>query len=125
MKLKIDSHIKLLKFLKQTKSNISKIDEFYNEVELGDKTNREAYEANEYFNIVFGNDFKRRDDSELNNQIINSFLNYGYSILLSIVSRAIVKAGLDTRIALFHKSFSNHYALACDLMEPFRTIVDV
>jgi CRISPR-associated protein Cas1 len=32
---------------------------------------------------------------------------------------------MDTRISLFHKSFTNHFALASDLMEPFRIIIDV
>ncbi len=51
-------------------------------------------------------------------------LNYGYAILLSYLSRSIVKKGLDNRISIFHKSFNNHFALACDLMEPFRPMVD-
>lgn len=54
----------------------------------------------------------------------NDLLNYGYAILLGYISRSIVKKGLDLRISIFHKSFSNCYALACDLMEPFRPIVD-
>jgi CRISPR-associated protein Cas1 len=51
-------------------------------------------------------------------------LNYSYAILMAYISRSIVKKGLDTRISIFHKSFSNYYALASDLMEPFRPIVD-
>lgn len=51
-------------------------------------------------------------------------LNYGYSILRAMVIKSIIKKGLDSRIAIFHKSFSNFYALASDFMEPFRIIID-
>lgn len=56
--------------------------------------------------------------------IFNSMLNYGYTVLRSLVIRSIIKKGLDPRISLFHKSFSNFFALASDLMEPFRPVVD-
>ena len=55
---------------------------------------------------------------------INKYLNYGYAILRSYFSKSIVKKGLDPRISIFHKSFHNHFALASDLMEVFRIIID-
>lgn len=122
IRMKIISQINLLKFYKIHYD--SNLENNLSEIAFGDETNREAIVAKQYFQYLFGENFNRRSETDEFQMIVNSFLNYGYSILLSIVSRSVVKNGLDNRIALFHKSFDNHFALACDLMEPFRCIVD-
>lgn len=121
VKLKIQSQINFLSFLKE---DIKEFDILYNQIQSGDYTNREAVVAKKYFQIIFGVTFERHNDTNETNQYINAFLNYGYTILLGIVARSILKNGLDTRLAVFHRSFSNHTALASDFMEPFRVIVD-
>jgi CRISPR-associated endonuclease Cas1 subtype II len=88
-------------------------------VVLGDKTNREGHAAKVYFNALFGKDFSRK---QLND--INAGLNYGYSIILSMFSREIVKNGCITQIGIKHSNYFNQYNLASDLMEPFRVIID-
>ena len=85
-----------------------------------DVTNREGHAAKIYWHTLFGISFNRRDE----NEIINKYLNYGYAILRSYLSKSIVKKGLDPRISIFHKSFHNHFALSSDLMEVFRIIID-
>lgn len=45
--------------------------DFANEVELGDVTNREGHSAKVYFNTLFGKNFKRSMETD-----INKFLNY-------------------------------------------------
>lgn len=84
----------------------------------------EAINAKTFFSSIFGNKFTRFDESSSSSKFINSLLNYGFTILMSAFARSIIKNGYDLRIGLFHKSFNNHFALACDLMEPFRVIVD-
>lgn len=88
-------------------------------IEFNDNTNREGHAAKVYFNALFGKDFTRASDSN-----INAALNYGYSIILSSFAREIVANGFITQIGLFHDNMFNHFNLACDLMEPFRPIVD-
>ena len=88
-----------------------------------DITNREGHVAKVYWHKLFGIDFIR-DTNAYKNTIINSALNYGYAILRGMVIRSIIKKGLDPRFSLFHKSFSNFFALGSDLMEAFRPIVD-
>ncbi|MDR3021728.1 MAG: type II CRISPR-associated endonuclease Cas1 [Clostridiales bacterium] len=94
--------------------------EYIEQVELGDTTNREGHSAKVYFNALFGMDFDRRLDGE-----INAALNYGYAILLSSVAREIVVAGFITQIGIHHINQFNHYNLASDLMETFRPILDL
>lgn len=101
------------------KEEYSLLQQYMEEIEFGDVTNREGHAAKVYFNALFGKDFTRTDDS-----IINATLNYGYSIMLSVFNREIVANGYITQIGLFHDNMFNSFNLASDLMEPFRTIID-
>lgn len=89
------------------------------DVRSGDTTNREASAARIYFQALFGPGFSRDDDMP-----VNAALNYGYSILLSAVSREIVSRGYLTQCGICHRNEYNQFNLSCDLMEPFRPIVD-
>lgn len=93
--------------------------EYYNQVELGDVTNREGHAAKVYFNALWGKSFSRSQDN-----FTNAALNYGYSILLSCVNREITSLGYITQLGLFHDNVFNHFNLGCDLMEPWRPIID-
>lgn len=89
------------------------------EIEFGDASNREGHAAKVYFNALFGLDFTRTSENS-----INAALNYGYSLLLSSVSREITINGYITQLGVFHDNMFNQFNLASDLMEPFRPIVD-
>ncbi len=93
--------------------------EYIMHVEFKDETNREGHAAKVYFNALFGLDFTRTADND-----INAALNYGYSILLSTFNREIVSNGYVTQLGLFHDNMFNQFNLGSDLMEPFRPIVD-
>ena len=97
----------------------SRLRSLVQEVRSGDPTNREAHAARLYFQVLFGNGFSRDQDT-----VVNAALNYGYSILLSSVNREIVARGYLTQIGICHRNEYNQYNLSCDLMEPFRPIVD-
>ena len=89
------------------------------EVRSGDSTNREGHAARLYFAALFGPSFSRDSDIPL-----NAALNYGYAILLSAVNREIVARGFLTQTGICHRNEYNQFNLSCDLMEPFRPIVD-
>ena len=93
--------------------------EYANSVEKGDFTNREGHAAKVYFNRLFGKDFSRSD-----NNTINAALDYGYGILLSAFNREITSMGYITQIGIHHDNMYNQFNLSCDLMEPFRPLVD-
>lgn len=92
---------------------------YVSEVTLGDKTNREAHAAKVYFNSLFTKKFIRNDTDD-----INAALNYGYSVMLSNFNKEIINNGYLTQLGIHHKSEFNQFNLACDLMEPFRPIID-
>lgn len=95
------------------------LEEYIDQLEFFDKSNREGHAAKVYFHALFGKDFSRDDDS-----YINAAINYGYGIILSTFNREIVSNGYLTQIGIRHKNEFNDFNLSCDLMEPFRIIVD-
>jgi CRISPR-associated protein Cas1 len=54
----------------------------------------------------------------------NGLLNYGYAVVRAAVGRAIVAAGLTPALGIHHSNRSNAFALADDLLEPLRPLVD-
>ncbi|MBQ3087841.1 MAG: type II CRISPR-associated endonuclease Cas1 [Clostridia bacterium] len=114
---KIKQQAKNLAFFELPEEQL--LQKYIEEIEFNDVTNREGHAAKVYFNALFGKGFSR---SETN--FTNAALNYGYSILLSCINREIVCNGYLTQLGLFHDNMFNFYNLGCDLMEPFRPIVD-
>ena len=90
-------------------------------VRSGDPDNVEAQAARRYWPLLFGKDF-RRDRSQAG---INAMLNYSYTVLRSGVARAIMAAGLHPSLGLAHRQRGNTFALADDLIEPFRPLADL
>ena len=95
------------------------IESYIGNVELLDATNREGHAAKVYFNALFGMDFTRSADNA-----VNASLNYGYSLILSAFNREVSANGYLTQLGIFHNNMFNHFNLSCDLMEPFRILVD-
>jgi CRISPR-associated endonuclease Cas1 subtype II len=93
--------------------------EYVSQMQYGDESNREGHAAKVYFNALFGKDFSRGQENP-----INAALNYGYSILLSTFNKEVTANGYLTQLGLFHDNMFNPYNLSCDLMEPFRIMVD-
>jgi CRISPR-associated protein Cas1 len=86
----------------------------------GDTSNMEGVAASQYWKYFFEIDFKR----ERFGDYPNNFLNYGYAILRAATARALSGSGLLNTLGIHHKSKYNAFALADDIMEPFRPIVD-
>ena len=98
------------------------------EVKSGDRENAEAQAAQVYWKALFrGPDspnstanFRRRRDGASPNDL----LNYGYMVMRATVARSLVAAGLHPALGIGHTSRSNNFALADDMLEPFRPFVD-
>ncbi len=117
VKLKIYQQYTVLELSKRIKDE--RLLQYIEEVKDGDITNREGHAAKIYFNSLFGNEFSRSLECDT-----NSALDYGYSILLSTFNKEIVSKGYITQLGINHKNEFNFFNLSCDLMEPFRPIVD-
>ncbi len=91
---------------------------------MGQHPQKEATSARYYWSL-FGQtmgrgDFVRSRDGGG----INSLLNFGYAILLSLTLRNLFAVGLDPTFGIFHVVRERATPLAYDLMEPFRPCVD-
>lgn len=89
-------------------------------VRTGDSQNIEGRAAAIYWKKIFGHPFVR--DRQAEN--VNIIFNYGYTVLRAMVARAICAVGLHPSIGLNHHNRYDLFALADDLIEPFRPCVD-
>ncbi len=94
-----------------------------NSVRSGDPDNYEARAAAFYWKNIFSefipNFVRGRHEADPNN-----LLNYGYAILRAITARSLVASGLMPTFGIHHHNKYNAYALADDIMEPYRPYVD-
>jgi len=90
-------------------------------VRSGDPDNLEAQGARRYWSLLFGPDFRR----DQNGDGLNGLLNYGYTVLRATTARAVIAAGLHPSIGLHHSHDNNAMRLVDDLMEPFRPMIDL
>lgn len=118
---KIKNQREVLEILHKDEATVLKLKEFEFNIEAGDSTNREAHAAKVYFNTLMDSSFSRGND----NILLNSGLDYGYSIIRSYISRFCVGYGLNTQIGIHHKNEYNRFNLVDDIMEPIRPFIDI
>lgn len=93
------------------------------QVRSGDPGNVEAQAARLYWSRALGKGMGRQPAA---GQLIgaNACLDYGYSVLRGHLMRAVLAAGLAPALGVFHRGRGNAFALADDLIEPFRPAID-
>lgn len=109
--------------LETISGNKNSFDFLASKVLSGDSSNMEGVAAGQYWKSFFDTydiNFRR----ERFGDYPNSFLNYGYAILRAATARALSGSGLLNTLGIHHKSKYNPFALADDIMEPFRPLVD-
>ena len=111
--------------LAQQQITTQNIEYWATQVKSGDIENHEGRAAAYYWKNIFTcfsfmPPFFRSRDGESPNHL----LNYGYAILRAITARALTGSGLLPVVGLFHRNKYNAYALADDVMEPYRSFVD-
>lgn len=92
-----------------------------NKVRSGDPDNLEAQGARRYWGLLFGDQFRR----DQNGDGVNALLNYGYTVLRAATARSVVAAGLHPTLGIFHSNEGNAMRLVDDIMEPFRPVIDL
>jgi CRISP-associated protein Cas1 len=92
------------------------------DVKSGDAESHEARAAAYYWKAIFSDniDFYRSRTGPSPNNL----LNYGYAILRAITARSLAGSGLLPTLGIHHHNKYNAYALADDIMEPYRPFVD-
>lgn len=93
-------------------------------VRSGDPDNYEARAAQYYWSQIFDNNMSFGGRHRFG-EAPNNLLNYGYSIVRSLIARALVSSGMLPSLGIFHRNKYNAYCLADDIMEPYRPYVDL
>jgi len=106
--------------LKQEKSSYRDLIHLVNELKTGDKTNVEGWAARLYWPRLMGASFRRAPDGSPPNFIFN----YGYTVLRAATARALSGSGLLPTFGIHHRNRYNAFALADDIMEPYRPYID-
>ena len=120
IKMKIRNQLSCMQLHGSPPERVALLQQYMSDVKPGDPDNREGQAARVYFNTVFGEDFDRRDEFDVR----NTFLNYGYSMMLSLVNREISSYGYSNLIGIHHKGSENPFNLGCDFVEPLRPFID-
>ena len=105
------------------KSKLENMQYWEDAVKSGDPDNYEGRAAAFYWKTIFSDiilNFKRGRFEEAPNNL----LNYGYAILRAVIARSLTASGLLPVFGIHHHNKYNAYALADDIMEPYRPYVD-
>lgn len=101
-------------------SDPERLDSYARRVRSGDSGNLEAQASAYYFPQLFGRSFHRSQAVW-----VNAALDYGYAVMRGACARALVAHGMLPSMGLFHSSEQNSFNLADDLIEPYRSVVDL
>ena len=100
---------------------IDKINEVTNVYEL---LSIEGNSAKNYFKNIFSSLPWIGRKPRIKIDFINCTLDIGYTILFALIDSIISCYGFDTYKGVYHTQFYMRKSLVCDLVEPFRCLID-
>lgn len=104
------------------KQNLIKLNNY--ELSINEIMGIEGISAKVYFNRMFSNfDWSGRRP-RLKNDIPNLLLDIGYTILFNYIEALLNIYGFDIYKGHLHQEFYKRKSLVCDMIEPFRVIID-
>lgn len=84
----------------------------------------EGLVAKEYFKAFFDNINWQGRKPRIKQDYINSILDIGYTVLFEFIDAILCIYGFDTYCGMLHRQFYMRKSLTCDIVEPFRCIID-
>ncbi len=133
IKNKIGNQIHVLKKIRQkdknTKETIKRIEEYQQKLsdeslDISKILGMEGIASREYFKILFGDCNWISRKPRVKHDSINSLQDIGYTILFNFVEGLLCLYGFDLYKGVYHQCFYQRKSLVCDLVEPFRPIID-
>lgn len=130
---KMNNQIKALKqtrarsiFDAETKNNIlSYIDRIRDVDAINEIMGYEGAAARIYFERMFSNVAWNGRQPRVKSDFVNSTLDIGYNILFNYMDALLTTFGFDTYYGVLHRCFYRRKSLVCDLVEPFRPLIDL
>lgn len=85
----------------------------------------EGAASKQYFSEIYAfSDWKGRKP-RIKSDYINTSLDIGYTVLFNIIDAVVGIYGFDAYYGVLHRCFYMRKSLICDLMEPFRPVIDI
>lgn len=111
------------------KEALDKLDAYIIKLESGNYTLQEllGIEGNAarcYFPQIFNNVSWDARRPRIKSDYINACLDIGYTIVFQLIDSLLNVYGFDEYYGVLHRCFYMRKSLVCDLMEPFRPLVD-
>ncbi len=84
----------------------------------------EGLAAKEYFSAYFQDFNWQSRKPRVKCDAVNATLDIGYTILFNYIECFVRMFGFDPYVGVYHRLWFKRKSLICDLMEPFRCIID-
>ncbi len=84
----------------------------------------EGVAAKWYFGMLFDKHGWQARRPRVKSDVINALLDMGYTMLFGFVTSLLSMFGFDLYVGVLHREFYHRHSLVCDLVEPFRCLVD-
>lgn len=94
------------------------------ELSLTEIMGTEGIAAKLYFDSLFFNNNWTARRPRVKHDAINCLMDIGYTMLFNIINGLLEMYGFDTYVGILHRQFFHRKSLVCDLVEPFRPIID-
>lgn len=132
VKNKIENQILLLKSIRKknlnTKTTIADLTGYWEremgELELKSILGMEGIASKNFFKIWYGDLNWKGRKPRVKMDPINVLLDIGYTYLFNFIEAMTLLYGFDLYRGVYHQNFYQRKSLICDLVEPFRCIVD-
>lgn len=112
----------------QCKDAITKIGEYAQKVHAQDDLNSilglEGSASRLYFGVWFAGQGWKGRKPRAKIDPINVLMDIGYTLLFNFIEALLNLYGFDVYKGVYHQNFYQRKSLVCDLVEPFRVIVD-
>ena len=107
---------------------IKQLDEFIIKIDSSESIRSiMGYEGNAsklYFKSHFDNVIWKGRKPRIKTDMINALLDIGYTILFSYIDSLLAVFGFDRYYGVLHTQFYMRKSLVCDIVEPFRVLID-
>ena len=112
----------------ELKQAIAAIDDYVLKIDtstsISDIMGYEGAASRVYFKNHFNNVVWKGRKPRIKCDMTNALLDIGYTLLFSFIEAMLEVYGFELYIGVLHKAFYMRKSLVCDLVEPFRCLVD-
>ena len=110
------------------KESVEKTSQYISELKTADSIQSimgyEGSASKIYFKAWFNNVLWKGRKPRVKCDMTNSLLDIGYTVLFSFIEALLNIYGFDLYVGVLHREFYMRKSLVCDLVEPFRPIID-